>query len=266
MIGLGTYAFFWQYSARANPPLSLPEMLQKTKAMGLSLFQICDYLPITDYTDKELHALRACADDLGITLELGTKGVMTAHLERFLHMADLLGVKLIRSMVNTPDHRPTLAEAESLLRKALPAYEASGVNLALETYEQMSSSNLVALVENVGSKALGICLDPANCVAALENPIEVIDRCAPYVNNLHVKDFVFTRRGGWIGFTLEGIELGKGLLDLDYMLKTVKPLERNINVIVEHWLTWRDDIEKTTRIENEWNEHNIAVLKQKTGC
>lgn len=61
----------------------------------------------------------------------------------------------------------------------MPAYESAGVSLALETYEQLSSRDLVTLVEAVGSPNLGICLDPANCVAALEHPKAVIDRCAP---------------------------------------------------------------------------------------
>ena len=82
------------------------------------------------------------------------------------------------------------------------------------------------MVEACGNRHLGICLDPANNVAALENPVAVIDRCAPYVVNLHVKDFAFTRRGGWVGFTLEGTELGTGLLDYNGMIAKIDPKAR----------------------------------------
>ena len=265
MIGLSTYAFFWQHSDRASPALSLPEMLHRTRLMGASLFQICDYLPMLEYSDEQLNSLRICASELDMTLELGTRGILPAHLERFLHMADILGVKLVRSMLNAPGHQPTLAEAEILLKQSLPAYESSGVSIALETYEQVHSNDLIALVETLGSSALGICLDPANCVANLEKPTEVIDHCSPYVKDIHVKDFVFTRRGGWVGFTLEGSKLGEGLLDLDYMLDAVNPLQRGINLVIEHWLTWRDDISETTRVEDEWTWHNLTYLMQKTG-
>ena len=159
--------------------------------------------------------------------------------------------------------RSLWAEAEALLKESMPAFEASGVTVALETYEQLSSTDLVALVEAVGSKSLGICLDPANCVANLEHPIAVIDRCAPYVANLHVKDFAFTRRGGWVGFTLEGTKLGDGLLPYDYMISKVNPEARGINQVVEPWLTWQDDYEQTRRIENEWNAHNLARMRGK---
>lgn len=261
MIGLSTYAFFWQISDRAPEPLGLEELFSRTRELGAQVFQICDYPPLQTYSDARLGDLKKSADDLGITLELGTKGIRPEHLANYLRMADLLGAKVIRSMVNAPDHRPTLSEAEVLLRASMPAYEASGVSLALETYEQLSSTDLVALVESVGSRRLGICLDPANCVANLEHPVAVIDRCAPYVANLHVKDFAFTRRGGWVGFTLEGVELGKGLLPYDYMIEKVDPEARGINQVVEHWLTWQEDYATTVRLENAWNAHNLARMR-----
>ncbi len=262
MIGLGTYAFFWQHSDRAPQPLDLPAMLRKTRELGGEVFQICDYAPILSYNSAQLRDLKSLADELGIALELGTKGIAPAHLANFLRLADALGAKVVRGMVNTPAHRPTLSEAEALLKQALPDYESAGVKIGLETYEQLSSRNLVSLVEAVGSPSLGICLDPANCVAALENPIEVIDRCAPYVVNLHVKDFAFTRRGGWVGFTLEGAELGSGLLDYDYLIKAVNPEARGINRILEHWLTWQESFEVTSRLENQWNANNLAYIKR----
>ncbi len=261
MIGLGTYAFFWQHSDRAPQPLDLPAMLRRTRELDADVFQICDFLPVIGYTDAQLRDLKALAGELGITLELGTKGISADHLANFLRLAKLLGAKLIRGMVNTPDHRPSMAEAQRLLEQALPAYEAAGVSIALETYEQLSSCDLVTLVEAVASPSLGICLDPANCVAALENPIHVIDRCAPYVKNLHIKDFAFTRRGGWVGFTLEGAELGSGLLDYDYLMSTVKPEARGINCIIEHWLPWQGNFEESARLENLWNANNLDYLR-----
>jgi sugar phosphate isomerase/epimerase len=263
MIGLGTYSFFWQFSSLATEPLSLADMLRRTRELDVDVFQICDYPQLQDYSAAEVRELRAVADDLGIQLELGTRGVLADHLARYLGLAETLGATVVRSMINTADHKPTLSEAEALLRTALPAYESAGVTVALETYEQVSSTDLVALVEAVASPSLGICLDPANSVAALENPIDVIDRCAPYVANIHSKDFAFTRRGGWVGFTLEGVPLGTGLLDYDYLLEKVRPAERGINQIVEHWLPLGETIEDTIALENTWNTSNLHYLRSK---
>lgn len=260
MIGLGSYAFFWHHWAQNPDRIDVHEALRRTRALGVDLFQICDFAPLDEATDRELAAIRATAADLGLTLELGTKGVAPQHLGRYLDIAVALDATLLRSMVFAPDSRPTLAEAEGHLRDALPAFADVGVTLALETYEQLSSTDLVSLVETVGHPQLGICLDPANTVAGLENPRDVIDRCAPYVANIHVKDFAFTRRGGWVGFTLEGVPLGTGLLEIDYLLDTVRPDERGINLIVEHWLPLHDTLAETVALEDDWNTHTLRVL------
>jgi sugar phosphate isomerase/epimerase len=263
MIGLGTYSFFWQHSSLATEPLGLAEMLRRTREHGVDVFQICDYPQLLNYSATEVRELRRVADDLGIQLELGTRGVLSDHLTSYLGLAETLGATVVRSMINTADHKPSLGEAESLLRSVLPDYERAGVTVALETYEQVSSRDLVSLIEAVASPSLGICLDPANSVAALEHPNDVIDRCAPYVANIHSKDFAFTRRGGWVGFTLEGVPLGTGLLDYDYLLEKVRPHERGINQIIEHWLPLAETIEDTIALENTWNTFNLQYLRSK---
>lgn len=172
-------------------------------------------------------------------------------------------MSLVRSMFNTVDHKPTEAEAIRLLTSAMPAFERAAVTLALETYEQVPVRTLVDTVEAVNSPNLGICLDPANCVAALEHPTHTIDATAPYVRNIHVKDFAFSRKEGWVGFTLAGCPLGEGLLDYDYMIEVVRPGERGIDQIIEHWLPWQGDSATTIRIENEWTVHNLQYVRSK---
>lgn len=267
MIGLGTYAFFWQHQAAlpdGSPasPIGLPEMLRRSARLGAQVFQICDYAPILGFSAAELRDLRALADDVGLALELGTRGVAPAHLASHLDLARVLGASVVRSMLLAPDSRPALAEAERMLREVLPEYEGSGVTLALETYEQVPSADLVTLIETIGSPSLGICLDPANCVAALEHPRDVVERCAPYVANLHVKDFAFARQKGWVGFELAGAPLGTGLLDYDHLVRTVDPVGRGISRIIEHWVPWQGDLAATVAIEDDWTSRNIRFLKE----
>jgi sugar phosphate isomerase/epimerase len=261
MIGLGTYAFFWHHAAENPHPFSLADALRRTRELGVDLFQICDFPPLVGMSSAELADVRALADDLGLTLEVGTKGVEPQHLARFLEIAVALDARLVRSMLFSPDSRPTLAQAEGWITASLPAFADADVTLALETYEQVTSIDLVELVESVAHPRLGICLDPANTVAALENPRDVIDRTAPYVKNIHVKDFAFTRRGGWVGFTLEGAPLGTGLLDYRYLVDTVRPDERGISRIVEHWLPLHDTLDDTVALEDEWNAHTLHYLR-----
>ncbi len=180
-IGLSTYSFFWQWHAETvAEPITLTGMIDKTAALGATLLQICDYPLIESYTDEELRILKAYGDSKGVTFELGTRGVTPEHLALYLRLAQALDVTLVRSMLYTATSRPTASEAEQMLKDAVVGYEAVGVTLALETYEQVSSSVLVDIVTAVGSPNLGICLDPANCVAALEHPADVVRRTAPW--------------------------------------------------------------------------------------
>ena len=274
MIGLGTYAFFWQHSDRVPQPLSLVGAFEATKAQSVDLFQICDYAPLESMDDAELTDAAAAARDLGLTIELGTKGVEPDRLARFLDLAGVFDARLVRSMLYSPDNRPTLAQAEEWLRSALPAFEASGVDLALETYEQVATADLVSLVERIGSPRLGICLDPANVVARLELPRDCVEATAAHVKNVHVKDFAFARQPGWVGFTYGGAPMGEGLHDYPHLLETVRPRERGVNEpevnepevneIVEHWLSWQGDAETTIRTEREWTRQTIEYLRSTT--
>ncbi|MFC9610653.1 sugar phosphate isomerase/epimerase family protein [Streptomyces sp. NPDC056721] len=263
--GISTYAYFWRISERAPKPLSLLDMLVDTKEQGGEVFQICDYPAIESYDRTRLANVRDAARDLGLCLELGTRGVRPEHLAKYLDIAQQLDVTLVRSMMNTVDHRPDVDEAVALLRQTLPGYTQAGVTLGLETYEQVSTDDLLAVVTGVDSERLGVVLDPGNSVARLERPVDVVDATAPHVVNIHVKDFAFTRRDGWVGFTYAGAPLGTGLLDYDGMIAAVRPQERGINQIVEHWLPWQDEgFDATARLEHQWTQHSISTLLSNT--
>lgn len=271
-IGLSTYALFWQWQdhgpTAAERPLSLPDLIDKTADWGVGRFQICDYPLIETYDDDRLAALLAQAGRRGVALELGTRGLRPDHLARYLQIARRLDVTLVRSMINAKvdgaDDRPTPDEAVARLRAALPAYERAGVTLALETYEQVPTPTVVDVVRTVGSSRLGICLDPANSVAALEHPSDTIARTADLVANLHVKDFAFSRQDGWVGFTLAGCPLGDGLLPYAEMMQVVRPSERDISMIIEHWLPWQGDSATTLSTEDAWTLHNLDHLRRTT--
>ena len=262
MIGLGTYAYFWQHSDRVPAPMSLIDAFEDTREQGVDLFQICDYAPLETMSDAELRDAASAARDLGIAIELGTKGIIPEHLARFLALAELFDARLVRSMLFGPDSRPTLAESESWLRSGIRAYESAGVTLSLETYEQVPTTDLLGVIDRVGSPNLGICLDPANVVARLENPRSCVEQTAAVTKNVHVKDFAFARQPGWVGFTYSGSAMGSGLHDYDHLLATVHPRERGINEIVEHWLPWQDDAETTIRTEREWTRITLDYLRR----
>ncbi|MGC3954694.1 MAG: TIM barrel protein [Propionicimonas sp.] len=261
--GLSTYAYAWRLHPDHPTPLTLAGVLDSAATLGVGLVQLCDR-PELDAGDLAVaRDLAARAAALGITLELGTKGVGVAHLRQFLALAELTGARFVRSMLSSPRGTPSVAEAIATLREVVPDYERAGVTLGLETYEQFSTDQLLEVIEAVGSVALGICLDPGNAVARLEQPAELVRKTAPHVVNLHVKDFAFTRKEGAIGFTFAGAPLGTGLLDYDSMVDELERHGRVVNQIVEHWLTRQDTLADTCAIEEQWVRDSLAFLHQR---
>lgn len=260
-IGIGSYALFWEFQEGNPAPLDIAGMIDRAAQLDCDVFQICDDPRIEELDVDGLRELRERAEILGIALELGTRTIGRDHLERHLRIAEALGARTLRSMIQSQEIADGADVATAELRAVLPRLEAAGVTLALETYEQVPTSTLLEVIEAVDSPRVGICLDPANCVSALEHPKQVVDACARRTVNLHVKDFAFARQAGWVGFTYSGARMGEGLHDYRHLLDVVMPRERGINEVVEHWLPWQADAATTIRTERDWTRATLEYLR-----
>lgn len=261
-LGLSTYAFFW-HMASVNPNrLSIEQVLEETKKYGVHLFQICDVEELEIATDAELEEVRGKAKQLNIELEVGTRGIHPIKLERFIKICEKLNSKTLRTMLNSTDFTPNYEEAVEILKQFKPKLEEKGIILAIETYEQRKTEEIVNLVKEVDSPNIGICLDPANCIANIETPEQVIGHAAPYVKNLHLKDFTFERKTGWVGFSLIGTPFGEGKLDATYMLGELQQHQDNVNAILEFWLPFTNSIEETVELEKQWIAKSITYIEE----
>ena len=270
-IGIGTYSLFWELPANNPEPLSIAGMIDRASQLGCEVFQVCDDPRIEEFDAGALQDLRERAELLGIELELGTRAIGREHLGRYLDIAECLGARTLRSMIQSQEIADGQEAAVAELRATLPRLEAAGITLALETYEQLPTAALLEIIAEVDSPLVGVCLDPANCVSALEHPKDVVESCAARTVNLHVKDFAFARQEGWVGFTYSGAPLGEGLLDLDHELAAVygdqssgrapSAGERAPSAIVEHWLPWQGDLATTVETERAWTDRTLARLR-----
>lgn len=263
-IGIGTYSLFWEMPGQNPEPLSIAGMIDRASELGCDVFQICDDPRVDELTAAELTELRLRAESLAIDLELGTRSTRRDHLSRYVDTAEQLGARTLRSMIQSDEVAEGIHAAVSELRAVLPRLEASGITLALETYEQVPTTALLEIIDELDSPLVGVCLDPANCVSALEHPRDVVNSCAARTVNLHVKDFAFARQEGWVGFTYSGAPLGEGLLDLDHELRAVyseQDRQQQPSAIVEHWLPWQGDLESTVATERAWTTRSLTALR-----
>ena len=146
-IGLGTYAFFWQWHDTAEQPLSAGrDDRPDTRPLGVE--RVPDLrLPAAGVLRRTIELGRRCSGHAGRPRRRDWSSAPAASgLIICAAISTSRGgstPRCVRSMVNTGDHRPSLDEAVSAAAATvLPRYEAAGVTLALETYEQVPIADL----------------------------------------------------------------------------------------------------------------------------
>lgn len=87
---------------------------------------------------------------------------------------------------------PTLAEQQervaAALKRLAPVAEAGGVTVVVENHADYRGHELAAILDRVGSRAVGAKLDTGNALAAVEDAEDAARALAPFVAATHVKD------------------------------------------------------------------------------
>lgn len=264
-LGIGTYTYAWAVGVPGWPPaqpLTASGLLERAVALGVSVVQYCDNLPLTALPPRELDALVAVARERGLALETGTRGLAEAELLAQLGVARRVDAPFVRVVVDGPDDHPTPDETVARLAPLVPRFADAGVRLAIENHDRFPTRTLVEVVERLGAGHVGICLDTVNSFAALEGPEVVVERLAPHALNLHVKDFTITRVNGQMGFAVEGAPAGQGRLAVPWLLRQLEAAGRDVNAILELWTPRASSVEETIEREAHWAAASVAYLRQ----
>lgn len=109
-----------------------------------------------------------------------------------------------------------LAATQKFLHKLAPILRDAGAHLNLETHEEITTFEIVRLVEEVGPDVLGITFDSANVLVRCEDPIAAVQRAAPYIRSSHIRDVALLFRPEGIARLLRPV--GEGVIDWDRFL------------------------------------------------
>jgi sugar phosphate isomerase/epimerase len=235
-------------------------LLERAAELGVSVVQFADNLPLHELDHDEIDQLAERATALDIAIEVGARGIAPDHLGRYLALAQRLGSPIVRVVVEQPGERLTPESVADILHPQREAFEATGIVLAIENHDHFTVAVLTALVRQLGSSWVGICLDTVNSFGALEGPRVVVDALGPLTVNLHVKDFVVTRARHAMGFSIEGTPAGQGQLDVPRLLAELRAYGRDFNAILELWTPPESDVEATIAKERRWADQSVAYL------
>ena len=124
-----------------------------------------------------------------------------------------------------------LAATERFLHRLAPVLRDTGVRLNLETHEEITTFELLRLIESVGDDVLGVCLDPANLAVRAEVPLEGIARIAPYVRTTQLRDAALWRTEA--GLSRFIAPCGEGVIDWPAALEMVFDRNPGLHLTIE---------------------------------
>ena len=178
--------------------------------------------------------LRRAAESAGMFVEVSVplpRG--QGDLSKFqdvLRTARNSGATVVRaSMMDSPRYRTFDSEeaarlftgqAYRSLTLVEPLLRKRRMRLALENHRDLQIEELGGFVNRISSEFLGVCIDPANGLALLESPMEVVEALAPYAFSVHLKDVLVEEYEH--GFRIAEVPLGQGILDLPRIVQFVR--------------------------------------------
>lgn len=266
-LGISTYTYTWAIGVphyqSPKDPLSPLRLLELASHLGVGVVQFADNLPLHLLSLEDLKQVRDAAEDYGLEIELGTRGVEPKELLTYLELAEFIEAKIVRTLLHSNTSNPDLEQAYEWLSEVAPEFASSNVAIAIENHDRYTARELAQLIEAVDNPYVGICLDTVNSFGALEGPKWVIDQLGPYVNNLHFKDFDVVREKHQMGFNIYGTPAGSGRLNADWLLDELASYRKDPNLILELWTPFAGNVEATITKESQWAEQSIGFLRKK---
>lgn len=188
---------------------------------------------------------------------------LVAHVPRAARVgASIMRVVASSMLYVDEEHGPMVERSTRMLREAVRAAEQHDVVLALENHIDFTSSELLEIIEGVGSEHLRVNFDTGNALRLYEDPVEAARRLAPYCVATHTKDITVRRSGGSPASRFEwwpSCPVGEGLIDIAGVARELDAVGFPGSLAVEMDLVaapWVD------RPEEDNVRDSIAVLKE----
>jgi sugar phosphate isomerase/epimerase len=263
-LGISSWTYTWAIGVLGHPPqrrMDATGLLARAAELGVRLVQFADNLPLDRLSPPELDDFERRASELGISIEVGTRGIGHDNLRTHLQLAERFESPVLRVVIDTDEHQPGVDEVVDIIKGIIPELERAGVCLAIENHDRFKAKTLAGIIERVGSQRVGICLDTVNSFGALEGPEVVLEALGPMVINLHVKDFAIFRAAHLMGFTIEGRPAGQGRLNIPWLLEELSSLDLDPNAILELWTPPEETLPATIAKEDTWAVKSVEYLR-----
>lgn len=216
-LGISSYTYSWAIGVHGDEPVEKLDpwgLLEKAGQHGVSCLQIADNLPLHILTGEQFDTLYQASHEKGISIEVGTRGLIPENLETYLAIAGKMKSALLRVVIDAEGFTPDQNKIISILRECEPEFGKREIKLAIENHDRFKARDFRNFIEAAASEWIGICLDTANSLGAGEGIDEVINILGPVTINFHIKDIMIRRIWHKMGFEIEGMPAGKGMIPI----------------------------------------------------
>ena len=189
---------------------------------------------LVDITPEYARKVRRMKEELGMYVEIQTflprKDEDPAVFENSVRIAKEAGATNLRvvcllgrryEMFDSLDEwRAAVAGFHKQIETAVPIVEKYKMPLGIENHKDWIVDQQVDLLKRYSSEYLGVSLDTGNNMSVLDDPMETVEKLAPYAFSTHLKDMAVEEYDE--GFLLSEVPLGEGALDIKRIVETVR--------------------------------------------
>jgi sugar phosphate isomerase/epimerase len=242
-VGIDSYCYhrlFGEvYTGQQAPEkiLSFEEFLTKAEALkidGVSL-ESC-FIPKFD--GAYLSCIKSRLDGAGLErvyawghpdgLEGGRNKKAFDDMLQHIEYAEAIGANVMRVvgsslMFRFEPHEPQIEKLVKMFSDAVKVAEKKGIKLAVENHIDYNSDEILQIVVGVNSPNMGVNFDTGNFLRVLDDPIQAMEKLAPYVLATHIKDLKPVKEvpvTEWYFFSC--VPTGDGLIDNKKLAQILK--------------------------------------------
>ncbi|MGI9552217.1 MAG: sugar phosphate isomerase/epimerase family protein, partial [Aurantibacter sp.] len=159
---------------------------------------------------------------------------------------------------NMEDFQKFKKDSIASLHRAEPIIRKHKIKLAVENHKDWRIDEMIKILEGIGSEWVGVTLDTGNNISLLEDPMEVVEKLAPYSFSVHLKDMAVAEYED--GFLLSEVNLGTGYLDIESMIKIIRKHNPDIRFNLE--MITRDPLKIPCLTEKYWATFDQISAKE----
>ena len=240
-IGLAVYGTTFSmglHPASSRTRINVQQLMDQALAAHLQGVEI----PVSLLESEDIPSVARAARERGLFITLATGGYTVGQLREAIHLGTQVGAETVRTVVGGAkiggDRRPLagrwqpfLQDVLTHLKEATIIAEKAQVNLTVENHQDLASEELLWLCESICSARFGITLDTGNPLATAEEPLDYFRRVAPYLKNVHLKDYCIYLSEE--GYRLVRCPLGQGVIDFPALFKILATTCPNVTMSIE---------------------------------